>query len=193
MEKFQQSWWTLSQNQIQYPNQKKLYMIWKLDTGKHGYLKGSRLNRITENNLVTKENNLQQRCTNSFIRNLYASHVIKTTQFSLPLKLNVGQKKTTTTNKQNSSLIDIVKPVEICYWWTSNSPNCWRRLRICVIGPDSACKTRKSINPPPLFTHCVCLKPGTPSQLREQKLVAKEHCIPKIYISTKQRSRSWQE
>ncbi len=151
MEKFQQSWWTLSQNQIQYPpNQKqKLYMIWKLDTGKHGYLKGSRLNRITKNNPVTKENNLQQRCTNSFIRNLYTSHVINTTQFSPPLKLNVGQKKTTTTNKQNSSLIDIVKPVKICCWCTSNSPNCWRRLRICVIGPDSACKTQKSTNPPP--------------------------------------------
>ncbi len=115
MEKFQQSWWTLSQNQIQYPQpKKKLYMIRKLDTGKHGYLKGSRLNRITENNPVTKENNLQQRCTNSFIRNLYTSHVINPTQFSLPLKLNVGQKKTTTTNKQNSSLI--VKPVKICCW-----------------------------------------------------------------------------
>ncbi len=151
MEKFQQSWWTLSQNQIQYPQpkKKKLYMIWKLDTGKHGYLKGSRLNRITENNPVTKENNLQQRCTNSFIRNLYTSHVINTTQFSLPVKLNVGQKKTTTTNKQNSSLIDIAKPEKICCWWTSNSPNCWRRLRICVIGPDSACKPRKSTNPPP--------------------------------------------
>jgi hypothetical protein len=98
------------------PTKKKLYMIWKLDTGKHGYLKGSHLNRITENNPVTKENNLQQRCTNSFIRNLYTSHIINTTQFSLPLKLNVGQKKTTTTNKQNSSLVDIVKPVKICCW-----------------------------------------------------------------------------
>jgi hypothetical protein len=88
-------------------NQKnKLYMIWKLDTGKHGYLKGSRLNRITENNPVTKENNLQQRCTNSLIRNLYNSHAINTTQFSLPLKLNVGQKKTTTTNKQTKQQLD---------------------------------------------------------------------------------------